>query len=378
VTNQAHAVYSPSAARRWLSCPASIRLTEEAKQRGLENENTSPYALSGTAAMAVLEEMLRHPGATYETAFAAARSQRGDAAEGFDLIANDDSRRAICVAAEHLRNLVEQATDWGVETKVFISEEPSIWGTADFWALTDDGKTLCVVDYKHGAGYLVRAEGNQQLLLYAAGLIRDRLHNYPISTVRLAICQPRHPASTIDGWDEVVEDASFVGAFLQEVINRLKRADDEPPVTGDHCQYCPALLVCPARRAEFEEIVEMIETSSPEQADAEMIARAVRLKKRVTDWIAAAERIGLRMVQSGAEVPGLRAKSRAGALAWTASDEEVVAALSGLVPKNEITSVTILTPTQIIDRFGNVPGVVEAVIKLSQRKPSYLYLTADN
>jgi hypothetical protein len=328
--------------------------------------------------MAVLEEMLRRPGATYEVAFAAARSRREDAAEGFNLIANEDSRRAICFAVERLSDLVARATDWGVETRVVISEEPCIWGTADFWALTDDGTTLCVVDYKHGAGYLVPAEGNQQLLLYAAGLIQNRLHNQPIRTVRLAICQPRHPQATADGWDEVVEDAAFVGAFLQEVINRLKRAENEPPVAGDHCQYCPALLACPARQAEFEEIVNMTETVTPEQADAEMIARAVRLKKRVVDWITAAERVGLRMIQSGAEVPGLHTKSRAGALAWTVSDEEVISALSGFLPENEITTVNVLTPTQILDRFENVAGVKEVVERLSQRKPSYLYLAASN
>jgi len=374
---KAHSVYSPSAAKRWLSCPASIRLTEAARRRGIENESTSPYALSGTAAMAVLEEMVRRPDATYEAAFAAARAQREDAAEGFDLIANDDSRRAICAAAERLRDLAGRALAWGVETQVVISEEPSIWGTVDFWALTDDGTVLNVVDYKHGAGYLVSAEGNQQLLLYAAGLLRNRLHNYPIHTVRLAICQPRHPEASADGWDEVEEDPAFVRAFMRAVLDRLERAASEPPVTGDHCQYCPALLACPARRAEFEELATMAESVTPEQADAEMIAKAVRMKKRVNDWIAAAERVGLRMVQAGVEMPGLRTKSRAGALVWTASDAEVISALSAFIPENDFTSLSLLTPTQVLDRFGDVAGVKEAVEKLAQRKPSHLYLAAD-
>jgi len=373
-----HSVYSPSAAKRWLSCPASIRLTEEAEKRGLLDEHESPYALSGTAAMAVLEEMVRAPGAAYEEAFVAAQALRQDAAEGFRLIDNDDSRRAICKAAERLRALVKSADLWGVETKVVISEDdPIIWGTADFWALTDACQTLTVVDYKHGAGYLISAEGNQQLLLYAAGLMRHHLPGFHIKKVRLAICQPRHPEASADGWDEVEEDPAFVRAFMQAVLDRLEQAANEPPVTGEHCQYCPALLACPARRAEFEELATMAETVVPEQADAEMIARAVRMKKRVSDWIAAAERVGLKMIQAGAEVPGLRTRTRAGALAWTVSDSEVIAALSQFVPADEIQSVSVLTPTQVIDRFGDVEGVRETVEKLSQRKPSYLYLTAD-
>jgi hypothetical protein len=378
MTAAAHSVYSPSAAKRWLSCPASIRLTNAAKERGLLDDNTSPYALSGTAAMAVLEEMLRAPGAAYEEAFVAAMALRQDAAEGFRLIDNDDSRRAICKAAERLRALVRNADLWGVEERVVISDgDPLIWGTADFWALTDACQTLTVVDYKHGAGYLISAEGNQQLLLYAAGLMRNHLHNYPIRKVRLAICQPRHPEASADGWDEVEEDPAFVRAFMRAVLDRLEQAANEPPVTGEHCQYCPALLACPARRAEFEELVTMAETVAPEQADAEMIAKAVRMKKRVTDWIAAAERVGLKMIQAGAEVPGLRTRTRAGALAWTASDSEVIAALSQFVPEDEIKSVSVLTPTQVIDKFGDVAGVREAVEKLAQRKPSHLYLTAD-
>ena len=375
---KAHSVYSPSAAKRWLSCPASIRLTEDAEKRGLLDEHESPYALSGTAAMAVLEEMVRAPGAAYEEAFVAAQALRQDAAEGFRLIDNDDSRRAICKAAERLRALVKSADLWGVETKVVISEDdPIIWGTADFWALTDACQTLTVVDYKHGAGYLISAEGNQQLLLYAAGLMRHHLSGFYIKKVRLAICQPRHPEASADGWDEVEEDPAFVRAFMRAVLDRLEQAANEPPVTGEHCQYCPALLACPARRAEFEELATMAETVVPEQADAEMIARAVRMKKRVSDWIAAAERVGLKMIQAGAEVPGLRTRTRAGALAWTVSDSEVIAALSQFVPADEIQSISVLTPTQIIDRFGDVEGVRETVEKLSQRKPSYLYLTAD-
>ena len=121
----------------------------------------------------------------------------------------------------------------------------------------------------------------------------------------------------------------------------------------------------------------MAETVVPEQADAEMIARAVRMKKRVTDWITAAERVGLKMIQAGADVPGLRTRTRAGALAWTASDPEIISSLSRLVPEDEIKTVSVLTPTQVLDKFGDVEGVKETVAQLSQRKPSHLYLTAD-
>ena len=45
-----HARLSPSAASRWISCPASVRLLE-----GLEQAPSSPYAAEGTKAHALAE-----------------------------------------------------------------------------------------------------------------------------------------------------------------------------------------------------------------------------------------------------------------------------------------------------------------------------------
>ena len=46
-----HAVLSPSAASRWMACPASVRMTVESPTRQTE----SAYALEGTAAHALGE-----------------------------------------------------------------------------------------------------------------------------------------------------------------------------------------------------------------------------------------------------------------------------------------------------------------------------------
>ena len=48
---RAHAVLSPSAAARWLKCPASVAMTASMP------EETSPYALEGSIAHAVAESV---------------------------------------------------------------------------------------------------------------------------------------------------------------------------------------------------------------------------------------------------------------------------------------------------------------------------------
>ena len=49
-----HALLSPSSAKRWLSCPASIALSA-----GIPEPPESPYAAEGTLAHAVAESKLR-------------------------------------------------------------------------------------------------------------------------------------------------------------------------------------------------------------------------------------------------------------------------------------------------------------------------------
>lgn len=52
MTPKAHAILSPSAAARWLKCPASVAMTASMP------EETSPYALEGSIAHAVAESAL--------------------------------------------------------------------------------------------------------------------------------------------------------------------------------------------------------------------------------------------------------------------------------------------------------------------------------
>ena len=49
---KAHAILSPSAAARWLNCPASVAMTASMP------EETSTYALEGSIAHAVAESVL--------------------------------------------------------------------------------------------------------------------------------------------------------------------------------------------------------------------------------------------------------------------------------------------------------------------------------
>ena len=78
--------------------------------------------------------------------------------------------------------LVEQRVD-------FSDFVPDGFGTAD--TLIISGKTVCIVDYKHGKGIEVSAERNPQMMCYALGCIQMFDALYDIESIWMIIFQPR-------------------------------------------------------------------------------------------------------------------------------------------------------------------------------------------
>lgn len=121
-----------------------------------------------------------------------------------------------------------------VEQQVALPIEGA-FGTAD--AVVVYPSLLVVCDWKFGDGVPVEAEGNDQLLFYAAGV----LHTWPglrRPTLELAIMQPgrgglkfwRVSNARVDAW---LED--YTAALGRDYLER-----------GDWCRWCPVEPVCPA------------------------------------------------------------------------------------------------------------------------------------
>ncbi|MFN3706642.1 MAG: DUF2800 domain-containing protein, partial [Thermoflexales bacterium] len=290
-----HSLVGPSAASRWMRCPASVRLHKAALQHGLVDETSSPYAKRGTYAMAVLELMLS--GYSMQTAEEAA----GEKPEEF----GDEDRDALLLAYGYMDRLRQNADAWGVEAELDILPELNVWGTCDFYAI--HGNKAYVVDYKHGVNIHVSAEGNYQLLLYAGGILR----RYPrVTEFVLTIVQPR--AQKREAVEEARCSAQDVEQFLIKVAETLL-FDQTEPVLGEHCRFCPAVLMCPARQREFERIANMTESDLAEPAN---LVEIIAAEKRVTTLIEAAKRAALKRMLAGAEIAGLTLAEGPGRLSW--------------------------------------------------------------
>lgn len=281
-SNQEHALLSPSAAKKWLGCPAAL-----ACEFGIPNES-GQAAVNGTAMHSMAEYSLnaivnnsyrdsfdvvkwftptdnnkwvvknhgKGPVQTY------AKVRRGDVVVTSDFVTQVDKYVSYC------RPIIAAAELFKVEYRVNLTKvlHPCVeidgkplqtFGTADLVALLPNGDgtyMLVVGDLKTGR-HKVLAKENKQMMLYARGLYKALCRVYEITSVRLVIFQPY--AGGADEWDTtpaaLIHFGSYAKASALKAIDAfvrgkkgLKPADFRP--SNDACQWCRFAEKCNAKR----------------------------------------------------------------------------------------------------------------------------------
>ena len=193
-----HALLGASSSKRWLNCPPSARLGE-----GLP-DTPSDYAAAGTLAHAIAELKVRK--------YIEPMSTRSYNSQMKKLKADPHYDKGMDAATDsYLEHIKALAMSYGavqpfiaLETQVdFYDFVPEGFGTADCIVVAPP--RMCVVDYKNGAGVLVEAEDNSQMMLYALGALKTYYPIYgdSIREIHLSIVQPN--AGGIREWDTTVE-----------------------------------------------------------------------------------------------------------------------------------------------------------------------------
>lgn len=233
-----HALLSASSASRWLNCTAAPRFEE-----GLP-EHTSDYAEEGRLAHAFCElKVLRKytpiSSRTYNTRLNKLKK---------DPIYNPEMDKTSDLYLEHI---TEQAMGYdtaptvAVEVQVdFSAYVPEGFGTCDCCLI--GGDLLSIVDYKHGKGVPVAAEGNPQMRLYALGALARYapVFGNAIKRVRMTIDQPRLDSYTTD--TITVEELRAWGESIKPIALKAYSGLGEF-VPGEHCRFCRGKAQCRAR-----------------------------------------------------------------------------------------------------------------------------------
>lgn len=309
-----HAKLAPSAAHRWMRCPASIRLEADFP------DTTSVYAEEGTRAHKAAEKYLKFalwPDGTE----AEMKGYVGDFSAYVD---------AVAESVGATERIIEERLD-------LAGWVPDCFGTADVVLL--GGDEAAIIDLKYGKGVRVDAEDNEQLMVYALGVLDAYEFAYDFETVRMCIHQPRlkHISESV----MTVEDLRKWGE--QELIPAAQATKNlnADPVPGEkQCRFCKAAGSCTklTRKA-----LEIVSDYDAELLDDDKLAEVLGTGNLVSTWLKATNMEALNRLKEGRKLPGWKLVRKQSNRRWI-DEKEAEAVLKTKLLVREIYPPKIISP----------------------------------
>lgn len=312
-----HALISPSAAKRWIACPGSVRLTEGFPDKG------SKYAAEGTFAHSVCETLLRHwiekiPASRKKAEIAALKASEwySDELWGFCQIYVDFVKNTYKAALKKDPSAVLE-----IEVRLDLSNFiPDGYGTGDSIIIYND--TLVVNDFKYGRGVRVDAEGNAQMRCYAGGALVAYHDLFDIRRVVMNIIQPRVENGISSEEITAEELLEYCTQVIWPAANKAYEgvAEFHP---GEHCRFCPANGQCKAQLDENTALMQQaFSLPEPMVLTAEDLGEILLKAPVVEKWLKAVKDVAMDAAMNGEEIPGM--KLVAGRSTRSYSDEEAL------------------------------------------------------
>lgn len=364
--NDVHALLSPSGAKKWLSCAASL-----ACEKDIPN-TSGKAAVLGTAMHTIAEVHLNQY--IKGTALPLEREVGAyvlDEGKGQIKALISPMKGAVLITADmieqvrkytdYCKAIIDVSTYAKLEMRVNLTEvlHPGYegvetFGTADLVAVQElantDEHMLIIGDLKTGR-HRVEAKENKQLMLYALGVYRRLKRRYNITIVRLVIFQPY--AGGASEWDISVEGLELFAKFAQKRAllaldayyrgkKNLKASDFRPSVDG--CQWCRFSEQCAARTKTVNSVLaeELEDDFALELTPEQLVAEYEKLPL-LRQHIDKVEKAMAAALHSGKKVPGYKlVEGRPGNRAW--KDAEKVAELYG----DKLTKEVLMTPTEAV------------------------------
>nr|DAE48235.1 MAG TPA: PD-(D/E)XK nuclease superfamily protein [Caudoviricetes sp.] len=364
--NDVHALLSPSGAKKWLSCAASL-----ACEKDIPN-TSGKAAVTGTACHTIAEVHLNQY--IKGTALPLEREVGAyvlDEGKGQIKALISPMKGAVLITADmieqvrkytdYCKPIIDVATYAKLEMRVNLTEvlHPGYegvetFGTADLVAVQElantDEHMLIIGDLKTGR-HRVEAKENKQLMLYALGVYRRLKRRYNITVVRLVIFQPY--AGGASEWDISVEGLELFAKFAQKRAllaldayfrgkKNLKASDFRPSVDG--CQWCRFSEQCAARTKTVNAVLaEELEDDFVLELTPEQLVVEYEKLPLLRQHIDKVEKAMSAALHSGKKVPGYKlVEGKMGNRAW--KDAEKVAELYG----DKLTKEVLMTPTEAV------------------------------
>lgn len=371
-----HARLSPSAAHRWMKCPAAPRA-----EAAYPESVSGPAAIDGTHSHTLLEMCINM------------RMRNADAFVGDTLTDDDgsfkvDQDRAdrVNYALNYIWGRFDELTTEHVLPEIIAEQKvnPGTYmgrddckGTCDVQIKTPD--YLEIIDYKDGM-VPVSAEENPQLILYAVGAImEDKRYENLIFRVQMTIIQPKLALKGMEPISTWIVDSQTLGEKADDLKLAAQATDDPdaPFVPGDHCKYCRH-TACAARAnvameksgISFANLVSNdLPTAEPVSLTDEQIKNIIEAAPMIKQMIETAEAEALRRFEEGKQIDGLKLVHGRGTRSWAYPDDEMEAKLKKMgVPKAAVYVTKLVSPAQATklkweNRKGETKTLSERQIK---------------
>lgn len=362
--NDVHALLSPSGAKKWLACSASL-----ACEKDIPN-TSGKAAVLGTAMHTIAEMHLNQY--IKGTALPLEREVGAyvlDEGKGQIKALISPMKGAVLITADmieqvrkytdYCKAIIDVATYAKLEMRVNLTEvlHPGYegvetFGTADIVAVQElantDEHMLIIGDLKTGR-HRVEAKENKQLMLYALGVYRRLKRRYNITVVRLVIFQPY--AGGASEWDISVEGLELFAKFAQKRAllaldayfrgkKNLKASDFRPSVDG--CQWCRFSEQCAARTKTVNSVLaEELEDDFALELTPEQLVVEYEKLPLLRQHIDKVEKAMSATLHSGKKVPGYKlVEGRPGNRAW--KDADAIEVSHGDILKKEV----LMSPTE--------------------------------
>lgn len=262
-----HLPIGGSTIARTINCPAWISRNKKA---------AIPPRKAGSAAN--LGNLLHDAMENYYKDYAEFENQIGKTSFA-DLVLSEEHLPLLRLMREHTETVLDEYGITQILCEPFVQIIPDLaGGSIDMLGISEDGKTIIILDYKTGVG-VVRAKENKQILFYALCAsvdIKTKALFKNVENFVGVIIQPR-VFKAADIWEFYPAELT---RFNTEVGKTIEATQDKNPKAkaGAHCKFCPMESFCDDKRARVEAAL-ILDTKQQKQLN-----RALPLALELKTW----------------------------------------------------------------------------------------------
>lgn len=241
------------------------------------------------------------------------------------------------------------------------------------------------IEFKYGAGVLVEAKGNAQLLFGSTGLLWKR----PMRKVHNVVIQPRitWTKSPIREWPVDMLDLIEFQQRMEQAIVTAETADAGALAPGEHCRFCPGEAMCQAREKSALAVVGARSISSavlppPPSLGLARLSEIMLHADEIKSWLKACESYAYDSAMQNVRVPGFKLVEANDRRKITATPTEIAATLTQIagryVTEEEVTEREVIGVTALdklvskLARDAAPAGQKDAAVKAARDRVAFL------